>query len=71
LPLAGVPKDGKPFDHCLMTIEGFSLLPASIQAQVIVKGIRRIKTATIETLMRLRKSCGIKLREAECFATTR
>ena len=44
-----------------------------------MKGMRRHETApdnkdykkeTIETLMWLRRSCGIKLREAECFATT-
>ena len=33
----------------LMPIEGLFLLPASIQAQLIVKGIRRNETATIET----------------------
>ena len=31
----------------LMPIEGLFLLPASIQAQIIVKGIRRNETATI------------------------
>ena len=30
----------------LMPIEGLFLLPASIQAQIIVKGIRRNETAT-------------------------
>ena len=30
----------------LMSIEGLFLLPASIQAQIIVKGIRRNETAT-------------------------
>ena len=30
-----------------MPIEGLFLLPASIQAQIIVKGIRRNETATI------------------------
>ena len=63
----------------LMPIEGLSPLLGSILAQVIVKGMRRNETATgnkdykketIETLMWLRKSCGIKLREAECFAKT-
>ena len=48
----------------LMLIEGLFLLPASIQARIIVKGIRRNETATIKTV---RRSCGIKLREAECF----
>ena len=31
----------------LMPIEGLFLLPASIQAQIIVKGIRRNETETI------------------------
>ena len=34
----------------LMPIEGLFLLLASIQAQIIVKGIRRNETATIETV---------------------
>ena len=46
LPLAGGPKDGKR----LMPIEGLFLLPASIQAQIIVKGIRRNETAAIKTV---------------------
>ena len=33
-----------------MPIEGLFLLPTSIQAQIIVKGIRRNETATIETV---------------------
>ena len=33
-----------------MAIEGLFLLPASIQAQIIVKGIRRSEKATIETV---------------------
>ena len=43
----------------LMPIEGLFLLPASIQAQLIVKGIRRNETATIETLRKkpLRHGC--------------
>ena len=34
----------------LMPIEGLFLLPASIQAQIIVKEIRRNGTATIKTI---------------------
>ena len=34
----------------LMPIEGLRLLPDYIQAQVIVKGIRRNETATIKTV---------------------
>ena len=77
LPLAeGRQNKGSP----LMPIEGIFLLLASIQAQIIVKGIHRNETAinnkdckkeTIETLMWLRRSCAIKLCEAECFVTTR
>ena len=33
----------------LMSIQGLFLLPASIQAQIIVKEIRRNETATIKT----------------------
>ena len=42
-----------------MPIEGLFLLPASIQAQIIVKGIRRNETATIETVRKkpLRHGC--------------
>ena len=67
LPLAGGPKDGKHFG-------GLFLLLVSIQAQLIVRGVRRNETATIETVRKkpLRYgSCGIKPHEAECFATTR
>ena len=72
------PEDQK-MGSAFMPIEGLFLLLASIQAQVIVKGIRRNETATTETVRKkplrpwiwLRRSCGIKLREAECFATTR
>ena len=34
----------------LMPIEGLFLLPASTQAQIIVKGIRRNETATTKTV---------------------
>ena len=34
----------------LIPIEGLFLLPASLQAQIIVKGIRRNETAKIKTL---------------------
>ena len=42
-----------------MPIEGLFLLPASIQPQIIVKGIRRNETATIETVRKkpLRHGC--------------
>ena len=55
-----------------MPIEGLFLLLASIQGQIIVKGIRRNETATIETVRKkLLIHCGGELREAECFPTTR
>ena len=43
----------------LMMIEGLFLLPASIQAQIIVKGIRGNEAATINTVRKkpLRHSC--------------
>ena len=34
----------------LMPIEGLFILPASIQAQIIVKGIHRNETATTKTV---------------------
>ena len=42
-----------------MAIEGLFLLPASIQAQIIVKEIRRNETVTIETVRKkpLRHGC--------------
>ena len=42
----------------LMPIEGLFLLLASIQAQIIVKGIRRNETATIKTV----RDCAIIIR---------
>ena len=43
-----------------MPIEGLFRLPAFIQAQIIVKGIRRNKTATMETVRKkpLRHGCN-------------
>ena len=43
----------------LMAIEGLFPLPSSIQAKIIVKGIRRNETATIETVRKkpLRHGC--------------
>ena len=43
------PEDQK-IGNTLMPIEGLFLLLASVQAQIIVKGIRRNETATIETV---------------------
>ena len=41
-----------------MPIEGLFLLPASIQAQIIVKGICRNETAAIETVRKKPLRCG-------------
>ena len=41
---------GRRMGSALMPIEGLSLLPASIQAQIIVKGIRRNETTIIKTV---------------------
>ena len=43
----------------LMPIEDLFLLPASIHAQIIVKGIRRNETATTETVRKkpMRHGC--------------
>ena len=52
------PEDQK-MGSAFMPIEGLFLLLASIQAQVIVKGIRRNETATTETVRKkpLRHGC--------------
>ena len=47
LPLAGGPREGF---SALMPVERLFLPPAFIQAQIIVKGIRRNGTATIKTM---------------------
>ena len=62
------PEDQK-IGSALMPIEGLFLLLASIQAQIIVKGITQkwnsnnkdCKKETIETLMWLRRSCTVEL----------
>ena len=56
--LLPLPEDHK-MGSALMPIESLFLLPASIQAQIIVKGIRRNETATIETVRKkpLRHGC--------------
>ena len=41
----------------LIPMEGLFLLPASLQAQIIVKGIRRNETATIIRNKPLRHGC--------------
>ena len=44
------PREDQKMGSTLMPIEGLFLLLASIQAQIIVKGIRRNETATIKTV---------------------
>ena len=51
------PEDQK-MGRAFMPIEGLFLLPASIQAQIIVKGIHRNETATIETVRKKPLRCG-------------
>ena len=73
LPLAGGPREGK------WQLKAYFSCQLTIHAQIILKGIRRYGTATKKTMqernhwdmmMILRRSCGIKLLEIQCFATT-
>ena len=74
LPLAGGPKDGKRFDADWRLISSASFHTISDNCERNTQkwnsNNKDCKKETIETLMWLRRSCGIKLREAECFATT-
>ena len=45
-----VGSEGQKIGSSLMLIEGLFPLPASIRAQIIVKGIHRNETATIKTV---------------------
>ena len=75
LPLAGGPKDGKRFYANWRLISSASFHTSSDNCERNTQkwnsNNKDCKKETIETLMWLRRSCGIKLREAECFATTR
>ena len=75
LLLAGGPKDGKRFDADWRLISSASfhtsLDNCERNTQKWNSNNRDCKKETIETWMWLRRSCGIKLRVAECFATTR
>ena len=75
LPLAGGLKDGKRFyaDWRLISSASFHTSSDNCErnTQKWNSNNRDCKKETIETWMLLRRSCGIKLREAECFATTR
>ena len=74
LSLAGGPKDGKCFDADWRLISSASFHTSSDNcernAQKWNSNNKDCKKETIETLMWLRRSCGIKLRKAERFATT-
>ena len=76
LPLAGGPKDRKPFDaDWRLFISSASFHTSSDNCERNTQkwnsSNRDYKKETIETWKWLRRFCGIKLREAECFATTR
>ena len=75
LPLAGGPKDGKRFDADWRFISSASFHTSSDNCERNTQkwnsNNRDCKKETIETWMWLRRSCGIKLHGAECFATTR
>ena len=75
LPLAGGPKDGKRFDADWRLISSASFHTSSDNCERNTQkwnsNNKDCKKETIETLMRLRRSCAIKLRKAESFATTR
>ena len=75
LLLARGPKDGKCFDADWRLISSASSRTSSNNCERNTQkwnsNNRDCKKETIETWMLLRRSCGIKLREAECFATTR
>ena len=74
LPLAGGPKDGKHFyaDWRLISSANFHTSSDNCErnTQKWNSNNRDCKKESIETLMWLRRSCGSKLREAKCFATT-
>ena len=75
LPLAGGPKDGKRFDADWRLISSASFHTSSDNCERNTQkwnsNNRDCKKETIETWMWLRRSCGIKLCEADCFAMTR
>jgi len=74
LSLARGPKDGKRFygDWRLISSASFHTSSDSCErnTQKWNSNNRDCEKETIETWMWLRRSCGIKLCEAECFATT-
>ena len=75
LPLAGGPKVAKRFDagRRLLSSASFHTSSGNCErnTQKWNSNNKDCKKETVETLMWLRRYCGIKLRETECFATTR
>ena len=75
LPLPGGPKDGQRFyaDWGLISSASFHTSSDNCErnTQKWNSNNKDCKKETIETWIWLRKSCGINLREAECFATPR
>ena len=73
LPLAGGPKDWKHFDADWRLISSASFHTSSDNCERNKEkwnsNNKDCKKETIETLMWLRRSCAIKLRKAESFAT--
>ena len=74
LPLAGGPKDRKHFGTDWRLISSTSFHTGSDNCERNMQkwnsNNRDCKKETIETWIRLRRSCVIKIREAKCFATT-
>ena len=75
LSLAGGPKDGKRFDADWRPISSASFHTSSDNCERNMQkwnsNNKDCKKETIATLMWLMRSSGIKLRETECFPTTR
>ena len=75
LPFAGGPKDWKHFDADWRLISPAIFHTSSDNCERNMQkwnsNNRDCKKETSETWMWLRRSCGIKPRETECFATTR
>ena len=73
LPLAGGPKDGKLFHADWRLISSSSFRTSSDNCERNMQkwncNNKDCEKETIEKLVWMRRTCGIKLREAECFAT--
>ena len=76
LPLTEGPKAVKRIDTAGLKVYFFCQLPYKLRncernTQIWDNNNRDCKKETTETWMWLRRSCGNKLRETECFTTTR